>query len=83
MASVMLHSWMNVEQAEVLNIYEDREEDDSSEAQVVPSGEKAQLLKQMLPMLHDIHAIGAKLDVCTCISAMQYDNTMQCVTCCV
>ena len=25
-------------------------------------GEKAQLLKQMLPMLHDIHSIGVKLD---------------------
>ena len=34
----------------------------SGKAQVVPSGEKAQLLKQMLPMLHDIHSIGAKLD---------------------
>ena len=57
----MLHSRMNVEQTEVLDVYEDRE-DDSSVTQVDPSGEKAQLLKQMFPILHDIHSIGAKLD---------------------
>ena len=48
--------------AEVLGVNGDGEEDDTSETQVVPSGEKAQLLKQMLPMLHDLHSIGAKLD---------------------
>ena len=46
----------------MLDVNESREEDDSSDIQVVSNGETAQLLKQMLPMLHDIYSIGVNFN---------------------
>ena len=60
MASKVLDKWLDVEEMAILDV--DGNNDGASVSQVEPL-EKVKLLKMMIPMLHEMHSIGAKVEL--------------------
>ena len=62
MASKVLDKWLDVEEMAILDVDGNNDGDDSASVSQVEPLEKVKLLKMMIPMLHEMHSIGAKVE---------------------
>ena len=62
MASKALEKWLDVEEMAILDVDEDNDGDDSDSVSQVEPLDKVKLLKTLIPLLHEVHSIGTKVE---------------------